>query len=317
MRAFSRIRRGRQDLADKETLDLAQQFEDEHAARRMLFLSTHMSSNDGVMECDTARSTGDADSVAHDNTHSPPLTPYSTKRREADIALAVSRALQSGTETTPRGCSRLHVPWEKGTPTCFTVPYLLSETECMALIQLSEAQGYKQAQVNVGGGRQVTMTDVRRSCRCIIDSHDAVATLWQRLQQFMPREIVPGIDRSWRPIGLNERLRFLRYDPGDYFRPHHDGTFIHPDNGSRSFQTMMIYLNEPERGGETNFVNPRDEGEAVSVRPTTGLALVFDHEMYHEGAQLLQGYKYAIRTDVMYERCAVECRQLKSKPKGR
>lgn len=246
----------------------------------------------------------------------PPSTPPLKKRREDDIADSVSQALQSDEEVM-RECNRLRLPWAKGVPICFTVPHLLSDAECRALIQLSEAQGYEQALVNVGGGRQVAMTDVRRSSRCIIDSLDAVATLWQRLQRFMPSEIVPGIDKRWRPIGLNERLRFLRYDPGDYFHPHHDGTFIHPHTGARSFQTMMIYLNVPERGGETNFLNPRDEGDAVSVHPTTGLALVFDHNLYHEGALLWQGCKYAIRTDVMYELCTVnECRQVHSKSKG-
>ena len=73
----------------------------------------------------------------------------------------------------------------------------------------------------------------------------------------------------------------------------------------------MLYLNTPGSGGETNFLDPRnrdfkgglDDDDRVSVHPTTGSALVFDHDVFHEGALLEEGVKYAIRTDVMFERC--------------
>ena len=42
--------------------------------------------------------------------------------------------------------------------------------------------------------------------------------------------------------------------------------------------------------------------ERVGVSPRPGLALVFDHNLCHEGATLLEGVKYAIRTDVMFTR---------------
>jgi hypothetical protein len=47
------------------------------------------------------------------------------------------------------------------------------------------------------------------------------------------------------------------------------------------------------RGGETRFEN-------VSVAPAPGLALVFDHYLMHEGAPVIEGQKYVLRTDVMY-----------------
>ena len=40
----------------------------------------------------------------------------------------------------------------------------------------------------------------------------------------------------------------------------------------------------------------------MSVQPETGSALIFDHAMTHEGALLKEGVKYAVRTDVMFER---------------
>lgn len=36
------------------------------------------------------------------------------------------------------------------------------------------------------------------------------------------------------------------------------------------------------------------------MRPEPGLGLFFKHRLLHEGAEVLRGVKYALRTDVMY-----------------
>jgi hypothetical protein len=64
----------------------------------------------------------------------------------------------------------------------------------------------------------------------------------------------------------------------------------------------MIYLNEGFEGGETRFYLPRYNGDTskVSVVPETGMALCFVHELAHEGAAVIQGRKYVLRSDMMY-----------------
>ncbi len=59
--------------------------------------------------------------------------------------------------------------------------------------------------------------------------------------------------------------------------------------------TFMIYLNEDMKGGETKFIE-------CDIKPETGKALIFIHELLHEGAPVLEGVKYVLRTDVMYRR---------------
>ena len=84
-----------------------------------------------------------------------------------------------------------------------------------------------------------------------------------------------------------------------------DGRYVQesgPCKGDTSFMTVMIYLNTPARGGETNFLNSRDESQISQVKPRSGLALVFDHHLLHEGARLDVGVKYAIRTDIMFRK---------------
>lgn len=62
----------------------------------------------------------------------------------------------------------------------------------------------------------------------------------------------------------------------------------------------MLYLNEGFQGGETNFL--RSDGACErAVVPETGMALLFRHDMLHEGALLRGGVKYAMRSDVMFE----------------
>jgi predicted 2-oxoglutarate/Fe(II)-dependent dioxygenase YbiX len=102
-------------------------------------------------------------------------------------------------------------------------------------------------------------------------------------------------------VRLNERLRFLRYDPGQKFVPHLDGQYRHPDgSGERSFITVELYLNEGFKGGETTFIDTNNANHRVSFPIKTGLVLIFEHRISHEGTAVKEGRKYAMRTDAMY-----------------
>ncbi len=61
----------------------------------------------------------------------------------------------------------------------------------------------------------------------------------------------------------------------------------------------MVYLNSDFTGGETKFYND-DRELHIAVQPESGTALVFVHRQLHEGASVLSGRKYVLRTDVMY-----------------
>jgi hypothetical protein len=64
----------------------------------------------------------------------------------------------------------------------------------------------------------------------------------------------------------------------------------------------MVYLNdtEPDGGGETHFPDAE-----VTVVPKAGTALLFDHHLLHESRTLRSGVKYAVRSDVMFRREAL------------
>lgn len=222
----------------------------------------------------------------------------------------IDRVLTS--QPQPLAAKPVDLPFTPGSKmalshTAVTIDQLLSAEECRELIRLTEAQGYVAAEINVGGGRQRRMDDVRKSGRCIIDSEAFASKLWERLCPLLHNDggRSDTATRGWVALELNERFRFLRYHPGEYFAPHQDGSYVResgPKRGDRSFQTLMIYLNSgATRGGETKFLNPWCERE-TSVVPREGLGLLFDHDLHHEGARLERGIKYALRTDVMFRR---------------
>lgn len=78
--------------------------------------------------------------------------------------------------------------------------------ECQRLIDLSEAQKYTPALLNIGDGRQTLATDVRNNDRYIRDDPELAELLWRRLKPFIPATFANG---SEEVVGLNERLRFV------------------------------------------------------------------------------------------------------------
>ncbi|OUL37441.1 hypothetical protein BV372_02440 [Nostoc sp. T09] len=180
----------------------------------------------------------------------------------------------------------------------FTLDNILSPEECTEYITLTENIGYTDAPINTIRGFQIR-PDIRNNQRVILDDQERAFDLWQRVSNLIPNTI-----GQWQALGLNERFRFYRYDPGQRFAIHHDGSYQRP-NGEESLLTFMIYLNEGFSSGETRFHLSRryyDHLPTIDVVPVTGMALCFVHELVHEGTPVIQGRKYVLRSDVMYRR---------------
>lgn len=171
-------------------------------------------------------------------------------------------------------------------PGVYTIPDVLTPAECDELVAMTEAGGYGAAPINTMLGPELR-PDVRNNKRYMVDDPAMAKRIWEKVENRIP-PVVGG----WRAAGLNERFRFYRYDIGEYFAPHLDG-FFQRDNGECSYLTFMIYLNDDFEGGETVF-------NSISIKPRRGMALVFIHELLHEGAPVIKGRKYVLRSDVMF-----------------
>jgi len=180
----------------------------------------------------------------------------------------------------------------------FTISNFMAQEECVQYINLSENNGYSDAPITTASG-YVMRPEVRNNARVILDDVELASSLWQRIAPFVPTPL-----EGRTALGLNERFRFYRYDVGQKFAPHYDGSFRRP-NGEQSQVTFMVYLNDDFVDGETKFDLRYPHGE-VSVVPKAGMALLFLHHLRHEGAPVQRGRKYVLRTDVMYSASSEE-----------
>ncbi|WP_298417563.1 2OG-Fe(II) oxygenase [uncultured Kordia sp.] len=169
----------------------------------------------------------------------------------------------------------------------YVVPNLLSHEECDEMVLISEKIGYKEAKVNMHG-KQVLMTMVRNNLRVMYKDEVYANILWEKVKTYVPQQI--GYSYAF---GLNEMLRFYKYEEGHRFKMHRDGSYRRNDTEASQY-SFLIYLNDDFEGGETVFRS------GTTIRPKKGSALLFLHGLRHEGAVLKNGTKYVLRTDIMY-----------------
>ncbi len=173
-------------------------------------------------------------------------------------------------------------------PLVWTIPHVMSPSECTAAIARIEQLGPAVAPVSTARGF-VMMPDVRNNERVMFDDIDLAARLFTRIEQSLPRQLC-----GMHAVGANERFRCYRYQPGQQFAAHFDGCYER-NSQERSLLTLIVYLNDDFEGGRTAFL---DFG--LAAIPKAGTALVFQHLLLHEGCVVHAGVKYAMRSDVMY-----------------
>jgi hypothetical protein len=143
----------------------------------------------------------------------------------------------------------------------------------------------------------------RDNDRAIHDDPQLAQRIFERIRPFLPSRLTDDRGAPWRLVGLNERFRFCRYQNGQRFCIHRDGAHARgPEERSRL--TVMLYLNDATEfmGGATRFFASRscDSQLLGLVRPETGTAVIFDHDLWHDGEAVTRGTKVVMRTDVMY-----------------
>lgn len=170
--------------------------------------------------------------------------------------------------------------------------------QCEALIAMLGRRGFAPT----GGAYPA---DYRDNDRLVFDDAELAARWFERLAAQLPRErVIDGV--AWRLHGLNPRFRACRYRGGQAFCIHRDGPY-QPDDATRSLLTVQLYLDDASgmTGGRTRFYRDRSGGEPwAAIAPRRGTAIVFDHQVWHDGEAVTSGVKHVLRTDVMYRRHA-------------
>jgi prolyl 4-hydroxylase len=224
-------------------------------------------------------------------------------RREATFHAAphalVEPVLDADRETTARR--------EEVAPGVHVLHGVMSAKECKRLIAAAEAIGFTHAGLAIGDDTYRVNLAARNNLRVVFDAPELAAGLWPRI-----REVANAQHEGAALRGLNSRFRVYRYEVGMRFSPHVDVRTTVPLGETR--ESLVIFLNAEFEGGATRFFEEKDksqrrgEGRArkfdnkvrFALTPAVGGAVVFDHLLLHEGAEVTAGVKYAVRSDVIY-----------------
>mmetsp|Transcript_11882 Transcript_11882/g.18254 ORF Transcript_11882/g.18254 Transcript_11882/m.18254 type:complete len:923 (-) Transcript_11882:185-2953(-) len=190
----------------------------------------------------------------------------------------------------------------------------LTPDECKQLIERAEKGGFDDASIYDRRSNRI-----HRKCQRWYEDDTALAADWyERILNALDDTAfeykirnAPWMGRRYnatalpiRSVGINERLRVLKYSQGEYFGSHCDTKFVRGPNygdkaGETSHVSVQVYLNDRFKGGQTRF---HGGGRHFDVKPKTGSILIFDHNLLHQGAVIKAGKKYVVRTDVMYRK---------------
>lgn len=205
-------------------------------------------------------------------------------------------------------------------PGVFQLLNVVSPEECSQLVGLTESLGYlEDAAVSLP-------RSVRHNHNITwIADDETTEIIWNRCRPLMLDSA--GIFFGKQALGLNSRFRFYRYNQGDYFSPHTDGSWpgtrvvdgelvgnAFPDRWSQL--SFLLFLSDGYEGGATRFYRDRgtttqaatdgDEESVVDIRTPIGGVLCFPHGMHplhclHGSETITSGSKYIIRSDVLFE----------------
>ena len=201
-------------------------------------------------------------------------------------------------------------------PGAIFVSNVLSAEECEQIISLAESspKGYVPDEPLTSAPPPEGFAP--RAANFVLLSKIISGKLYDRTKKHLPEWL--GGEGEQRLVGLNERLRLYRYQPGAIYRPHidgswagsgiHNGEYVYDYFGDRwSKLTFLVYLNDDFAGGGTAFYTPSSKVgtiDAHTVEPRQGSVLVFPHglaaSLVHEGCFCERGVKYIIRTDALY-----------------
>ncbi|CAK9322629.1 unnamed protein product [Citrullus colocynthis] len=191
-------------------------------------------------------------------------------------------------------------------PRAFLYKGFLSEEECHHLINLAKGKLH-QSLVAAETGESVTSKERTSTGMFLHKAQDEiVARIESRIAAW-----------TFLPIDNGEPIQILRYENGQKYEPHFD-FFQDPGNiavGGHRIATVLMYLSDVEKGGETVFPNSpvklsEQEKADLSdcakigygVRPKKGDALLFfslnpnvtpDATSYHGSCPVIEGEKWS------------------------
>jgi len=194
---------------------------------------------------------------------------------------------------------------EKDGPWVISLSNFVSAEEADRLVEIGTQQGYERS-ADVGKEKPDGSHD-----SLVSDSRTSHNTWCQEEKCFRDPLVAPVADRianvTKTKVENSEYLQLLQYEPGQYYKQHHDYIGHHKDMpcGVRIL-TLFIYLNDVEAGGGTHF--PLLD---ITVQPKKGNAVLWpsvldaqpedkDARTDHEALPVESGLKYGVSLFLLF-----------------
>ena len=158
---------------------------------------------------------------------------------------------------------------------------LLSPEECDAIIESAKPRMARSLTVQTTtGGEEMNPDRTSNGMFFARGQTPEVTAVERRIARLV----------GW-PVENGEGVQVLHYRPGAEYKPHYDyfdpaepGTPTILKRGGQRVATLVMYLNEPTRGGGTTFP---DVG--LEVAPVRGHAVFFSYDRPHPSTRTLHG----------------------------
>lgn len=219
----------------------------------------------------------------------------------------------------------------------YTIDSVINTTECIDLIKRANSKGWNNLSTSGGGHGRTGKEDPRTNKFCVFHDLHLSELLWNQVKSSLPTDlsflgnnvyfnsVTKGTE--WYPKFVYDKIRVYKYDVGYCFPEHIDYKVkrtVYRDGQEyiqQSFLTLLVYLNEDFEGGETGYWPDHNgihcrflrneekqsckKDHQVVIKPKTGLMVVQDQNILHEGLPPTKGVKYILRTDIIHERKAI------------
>ncbi|TXH72314.1 MAG: 2-oxoglutarate-dependent dioxygenase [Lysobacteraceae bacterium] len=231
------------------------------------------SAGTAAVEATAAQTTRTSQSPAEAQSHS--------KAAEASARALPTPAIEGDALHLDLGDRKVSVLMAMRNPQILLFGDFLSKDECDRLVEIARPRMQRSLTTDIRTGADKVDT-VRTSRGMFFGRGETplVAAVEARIARLL----------AW-PVENGEHLQVLHYRPGeryephyDYFDPNGDGTGPVLARGGQRVATLLMYLREPERGGDTTFP---DLGLRFGAR--RGCALFFSYPNPHPSSMTRHG----------------------------
>ncbi|GJP35710.1 hypothetical protein CLOM_g9241 [Closterium sp. NIES-68] len=218
------------------------------------------------------------------------------------LTLETARAGAEGAE--PEGERRV-VQLSAWSPRAYLFKRFLSEEECDHIVAQANPRLQRSSVVD-GVDGHVSVSQVRTSSGMFMEKgeDEVIKRIEERIAVW-----------TFLPLANQESLQVLRYGVGQKYDAHHDyfDDPKHLQRGGHRYATVLMYLNNVTKGGETTFPmhkdpTPKDDSWSdcaqgvLGVKPIKGDALLFfnmlpdgspDESSLHHACPVVEGEKWS------------------------